>query len=194
VLDVKYHGVVMNQLIAAHSLTADAVFARMSDTFRMDYPETMASTVRFTVGTWTGYMFDSQGRVLRSRTVRLRGTSTAPADRYGRIMGRGLYYRITAGSLKGYWIAERVERIHAVGQYGTARYYPDRHARFHAGTTTGYRFDANGLRSSSRAITLSAASSAPFDQTAMFGGRRYARITAGGLAGYWVPTADVTLE
>ena len=194
VLDIKYHGIVMNQLIAAHSLTADAVFARLSDTFRTDYPETMTSTVRFTVGTWTGYVFDSQGRILRSRTVGIRATSTAPADAYARIKGRGLYYRITAGSLKGYWIAERTERVHAVGQYGTARYYPDRHARFRAGTTTGYRFDANGLRSSSRAITLSASSSAPFDQTAMFGGRRYARITAGGLAGYWVPTANVSLD
>ena len=121
-------------------------------------------------------------------------TTSAPSDRYARIKGRGLYYRISAGSLKGYWIAERAEQVHAMGQYQTARYYPSRSALFPAGTTKGYRFDANGVRNTSRSISLSAKSSAPFDQTAMFGGRRYARITAGRLSGYWVPTAAVTLR
>ena len=194
VLDVKYHGIVTDQFIAVHSITADALFARVSDVYRADYPHALSSRVRFAGGRWTGYVFDSQGRILRSRTVAFTRATSAPADRYARIKGRGLYYRITAGSLKGYWVGERAEKVHAVGQYETARYYPSRSAQFAVGTTKGYRFDANGVRITSRSISLSARSSAPFDQTAMFGGRRYARITAGRLSGYWVPTAAVTLR
>ncbi|HEX7777723.1 MAG TPA: D-glucuronyl C5-epimerase family protein, partial [Vicinamibacterales bacterium] len=194
VLDTKYHGIVTDQFIAVHSVTADALFARVSDVYRADYPQALAARVRFVGGRWTGYAFDSQGRIVRSRTVGFTRTTSAPSDRYARIKGRGLYYRISAGSLKGYWIAERAEQVHAMGQYQTARYYPSRSALFPAGTTKGYRFDANGVRNTSRSISLSAKSSAPFDQTAMFGGRRYARITAGRLSGYWVPTSAVTLR
>jgi D-glucuronyl C5-epimerase-like protein len=194
VLDVKYHSIVTNQFIAVHSVTADALFARVSDAYRADYPEGLRSTVRFAAGTWTGYVFDSKGRIVRSKAVRFSRASTAPSDRYTRIKGRGLYYHITAGSLKGYWIAERAERVHATGQYETARYYPSRTAVFPVGRTVGYRFDANGIRNTSRSVSLSAKSSAPFDQTAMFGGRRYTRINAGTLTGYWVPTAAVTLR
>jgi hypothetical protein len=139
-------------------------------------------------------VFDTQGRIVRSKTVGFSRASSAPSDRYTRIKGRGLYYRITAGGLKGYWVAERAERVHATGQYETARYYPSRNAVFPIGRTVGYRFDANGLRNASRSVSLGSKSSAPFDQTAMFGGRRYARITAGALSGYWVPTTAVTLR
>ena len=114
---------------------------------------------------------------------RVAPSRVAHDDRYARIKGRGLYYRITAGSLKGYWVGERAEKVHAVGQYETARYYPSRSAQFAVGTTKGYRFDANGVRITSRSISLSARSSAPSDQTAMSGGRRYARTPAGRLSG-----------
>ena len=194
VLDAKYHGIVTNQFIAVHSLTADALFARVSDAYRTDYPEDLRSTVRFVAGTWTGYVFDSSGRTVRSKAVSFSRASTAPSDRYTRIKGRGLYYRVTAGSLKGYWVAERAERVHATGQYETARYYPSRNALFPIGRTVGYRFATNGVRNASRSVSLKTQSNAPFDQTAMFGGRRYARITAGALTGYWVPTSAVTLR
>ena len=107
VLDAKYHGIVTDQFIAVHSITADALFARVSDGYRTDYPHNLTSRVRFAAGSWTGYVFDSQGRIVRSRTLTLSGVSSAPSDRYARIKGRGLYYRITAGSLKGYWVATR---------------------------------------------------------------------------------------
>jgi len=194
VLDVKYHGIVTNQFIAVHSLTADALFARVSDAYRADYPEDLRSTVRLAAGTWTAYVFDTQGRIVRSKTVGFSRASSAPSDRYTRIKGRGLYYRVTAGSLKGYWVAEQAEHVHATGQYETARYYPSRNTVFPIGRTVGYRFDANGLRNASRSVSLGSKSSAPFDQTAMFGGRRYARITAGALSGYWVPTTALTLR
>ncbi len=194
VLDAKYHGIVTQQLIGVHSLTADPLFARVSDTYRADYPASQTSRVRFAAGTWTGYVFDSQGRIVKRRTVGFSRTSTAPSDRYVRIKGRGLYYRITAGSLKGYMVAERAGLVHATGRYGSARYYPERRAGFRAGTTIAYRFDSAGQRSISRRISLGGPSSAPFDQSAMFGGRRYAHITAGRLAGYWVLTSAVTLS
>ena len=194
VLDAKYHGIVTNQFIALHSMTADAVFARVSDLYRSDYPQSLTSRVRFPAGSWTGYVFDSQGRVVRTRQISLSRASSAPSDRYTRIKGRGLYYQITAGGLKGYWVPERAERVHAFGQYETARYYPSRSAVFPIGRTVGYRFDAYGVRNASRSVSLGSTSSAPFDQTAMFGGRRYARIMAGALSGYWVPTTAVTLR
>ena len=90
VLDAKYHAIVTQQLIGVHSLTADPLFARVSDSYRADYPANQASRVRFAAGTWTGYVFDSQGRIVKRRTVGFSRTSTAPSDRYTRIKGRGL--------------------------------------------------------------------------------------------------------
>jgi hypothetical protein len=91
ILDVKYHGIVMSQLIAVHSLTADSLFARVSDMYRADYPSSLMSTVRLAPGTWTGYVFASTGRILKQRTINVSRTSTAPSDRYARIKGRGLW-------------------------------------------------------------------------------------------------------
>jgi hypothetical protein len=194
VLNVGYHGIVTEQLRALYSMTADASFARISDAYRADYPVAGASSVRFAAGTRTGYVFDSQGRIVRSKAVVFSRPSSAPSDQYTRIIHRGLYYRITAGSFKGYWVAEQAGLVSATGLYATAVYYPERRATFRAGKTTGYRLDGTGLRSSSRQISLSGSSSAPFDRTAMFDGRRYARIAAGRLAGYWVLTSALTLE
>jgi hypothetical protein len=56
------------------------------------------------------------------------------------------------------------------------------------GNHTGYRFDANGATTASKVIALSRASSAPADLRVRIKGRAiFLRITAGGLAGYYVP-------
>jgi D-glucuronyl C5-epimerase C-terminus len=192
-LTAKYHEIVTTQLLQVQTATGDARFARTADRYRDDYPTTFASTVRFAAGTVTGYAFDAKGRITRQRTIQLSRTSSAPADRYSRIIGRGVYYHIKAGSLAGYWVPERAGRINAMGRYGETRYTPQRTAIFLVGKTTGSRFDSRGLPTSTRRITIPTVSSAPFDATAMYGGLRYAHITAGTLSGYWVPVSRLTL-
>jgi hypothetical protein len=66
-------------------------------------------------------------------------------------------------------------------------------ASFPAGVTTGVRFNSQGLPSTSASITLSRVSNAPFSESSTFNGTRYVLITAGGLANYWVPAAQLTL-
>jgi hypothetical protein len=60
---------------------------------------------------------------------------------------------------------------------------------FAAGSYTGFRFDGQGRTIGSRTLTLKAASSAPADQRKRIEGQPGAwyRITAGKLAGYYVP-------
>jgi YD repeat-containing protein len=192
-LNVKYHEIVTGQLLQIQAATGDVRFARVADRFRDDYPTSFSSTVRLAPGTTTGYRFDASGRITSQRTIRLARTSSAPADRYGRIKGRGIYYRIKSGSLAGYWVLERAGRVSAVGRYGETRYWPERTAVFRVGTTTGSHFDSRGVATSTRRISVPRASSAPFDSTAMYGGLRYAHIVAGTLSGYWVPVSRLIL-
>ena len=100
------------------------LFARVSDSYRDRLSGETSVDGALRGGTWTGYVFDSAGPDREAADRRLQPDIDAPSDRYTRIKGRGLYYRITAGSLKGYWVAERAGVVHATGQYGSARYYP----------------------------------------------------------------------
>lgn len=116
------------------------------------------------------------------------------ATRDDLIKNRGIYVRISAGSLAGYSVPDRADVSGPVGPFETANYLPQRVATFPAGVTTGYRFTSIGLPGTSKNITLSRASTAPFGKSASFNGARYVLITAGALAGYWVAADHLTLR
>jgi hypothetical protein len=90
-------------------------------------------------------------------------------------------------------VLERYGGVRALGEYELLSYHAQRQATLPVGTRTAYRFNANGDPIANRAITLTQADQASFDETAMFGGRRYAHITSGTLSGFWLPVQGLTL-
>lgn len=195
VTDPHYHWIVADELLQLHAETGDSLFARLADGFLDSYPVSdLKSTVRLAPGVHSAYRFDSAGHVTASRTLSLRAWSSAPADQRVRVKGRGIYYRITAGALAGYEVPETYGTAYAQGAYAVTVYPRPRQAMFAAGTYSAYRFSSLGTTAGSRTVRLSTSSSAPFDRTAWWGGRRYAHLTAGVFAGYWIPVGAVTLR
>jgi len=145
----------------------------------------------------TGQRFDSQGRVYASRTLRLSRVSTAPADRRERIFGRGYYYRVTAGALAGYYVAETYLRVRMVGVQERTSYAYQRLVTFPPASApvTAYIVDeSTGALTSPRSGTFSRrASTAHFDRSAWIGGRLFVHVADGWLAGRWAPTGGLGL-
>ena len=196
VLSDRYHLTVTGQLATVFLYTGSTDWARFSDTFRDDYPApTKGGTVDLAKGKVTGYTFDSAGRQTAAKSITLARASSAPAATRQRIRSRGIYYRITAGSLAGFWVQESYPAARLRGVYAGTDYHLARSAVFPAATVTGYRVnEATGATSSPLSRTFARASSAPFDRAWVVGGRPYVHITAGVYAGRWVPSGGLTLK
>lgn len=188
-----YHDIHIAQLLNLYSMTTDTDFAQLSDMFRSDFPQNATSTVLLAKGTHTGYRFNASGASTATKVISLATASTASSSGYTRILGRGLYLYISAGSLSGYYVPDTPDVSTAIGPFETASYSPQRVATVPAGVVTGYRFDSQGLPTTRSSITVSRASSVPFSESSTFNGTRHLLITAGHLADYWVPAAKLTL-
>jgi hypothetical protein len=188
-----YHDIHIAQLLNLYSMTTDTDLAQLSDTFRSDFPQNATSTVLFAKGSHTGYRFNASGAITATKAISLATASSASSSGYTRILGRGLHLYISAGSLSGYYVPDTPDVSTAIGPFETAAYSPQRVATVPAGVATGYRFDSKGLPGTRSSITVSRASSVPFSESSTFNGTRHVLITAGGLAGHWVPAAKLTL-
>ena len=174
----------------------DAAFARNADGLYADYPLGIGGsgegTVAFGAGRHPAYRFAANGAVTASRVFTAARATRAPANDRTRIPGRpGLWYSISAGTLKGWWVQEapghRVLRgAHAVLSYPVARAATVRIARPVAvlagdagavGVTTTY---AAGARVSVNA------------RAAVDGVDRL-RLAAGPYRGRWIASSSLTL-
>lgn len=185
---VKYHGIHMTQLLLAHGMTADYGFARYSDAMRDDYPtEVVSGVVRLWPGRHVGYRFSSSGAVTASRTVTLTTRVSNATSARKRILNHSIYYRMTSGSLAGYWVREAYGVASLIGFTGVHEYLVQRTVTVQPGTVTAFRFDSSGTTRSTITRTLRAVSTTRTDRSAWVGGRRYVYIVAGIYAGAWLP-------
>lgn len=193
--DPGYHHIHITQLLACSAMTADSVFARIADQLRDDYPPPQVSgSVSFAAGYHKGYRFDRYGRVTSSLALNLSRASSAPGDRRIRIRNWGIFYRISAGFLAGYFVGEAYPVRRLMGLHVGLAYFPERRAVFGAQTYSGYQFTSDGRVVGSRSTGFSAPSSAPFDSSGVINGRPHVHITAGVFAGFWVPTQNLVLQ
>jgi len=195
VRDSSYHRIVIQEMLELQAITGNPDWARFADRFRDDYPRPKVSgTVVLSAGTITGHRFDSQGRIFASRTLQLSRASQAPADRRERIFGRGYHYRVTAGSLAGYHVAEAYPSIRMVGIFEPTAYAYLRVVTFPATRATAYVVDGQtGALGSPRSATFSHPSTARFDRSEWIGGLLLVHVVDGWFAGRWAPAGGLAL-
>jgi hypothetical protein len=191
----KYHQIHVLQLIDLQALTGDHRFAQYADAFRDDYPKkAVAGSVRLARGTWTAYQFDAKGTVTGSRALTLTRASSTTGDLRARIKGHGIYTHITAGTLSGYWLAERYGTAYMQVKAAENIYWPNRRVAFRAGAYTGYSFDDQARVSGSLTKTFASASVAHTDRSAYINARRYLRVVDGVFAGRWIVAGTVVVS
>jgi hypothetical protein len=185
----KYHFIHIRELFLMYAITRDASFARRAEALVADFPPwAVSGTVSFAAGTYTGFRFDREGKPIGSRTLRLSAASSAPANQRRRIEGQpGAWYRITAGKLAGYYVAERLAHVVLRGKYVDYRYYPNRRAVLGAHTRyVGLTFSRSGSIKSRKIVTPSRNVAFAVAESAYWNGHQYLKAVTGPLAGTWV--------
>lgn len=194
VLSAKYHDIHWHQMLLLHASTGDAGWSRIADALRGDYPPPAVSgTVILMGGGHTGYKFDKNGAITAHKSITFNRRSSAPGDQRIRIKGRGIYLRLTAGSLAGYLVPENYERARFAGVKVQVWYPLSRTVRIPAGTWTAYQYNSAGTVVARKTIRPTSVTSAPFLRSAVIDGRLQVRVTAGTLANYWLPAQRMTL-
>lgn len=187
--------------------TGSPDFADHVDRLVDDYPAPgVSGTIAFEAGAHTLYRFDTAASgawvsgkndaQLESKSVTFSQDTRAPASMRRRIMGRGIYYLISAGAYAGWWVGESWSKAFLLGERLTTIYRPARTVTFPGGSipVDCYRVAADGTVTSVKTVSFANPSSAPSDRRAIVNGRPMVQITAGGLTGYWVPASAIAIE
>lgn len=207
----SYHQHHINLLRQLHWQTGSPVLANQQDGLLDDFPPPAVkagSVIAFAKGTHTLYKLDTLGeaqnygwhpakadRQLATKKVTFNSATQAPVSTRRRIQGRGVYYRISAGSLAGWWVGEYYPKVFVRGEYCATDYLPQRTATFRAGTSVScVKFGTNGAEGSTKTMKFTVESKAPFDRRAYVNGRSMVRITAGAFKGYWAPCSQIRMD
>ncbi|MFF7205957.1 D-glucuronyl C5-epimerase family protein [Streptomyces sp. NPDC008141] len=206
-----YHQHHINLLRQLHWQTGSPSIAHQHDQLIDDFPAYIlkaGAVAAFAAGTHTLYKLDTLGadksfgwsaskadKQLATKKVTFAKATQAPVNVRRRIQGRGIYYRINAGAYAGWWIGEAYPKVFLRGEYVSTTYRPLRTATFPANVeVTCVKFGTNGTTGTMKTVKFTKPSNAPFDRRAVVNGRPMVRITAGGLAGYWAPVAQVLTD
>jgi hypothetical protein len=206
-----YHQHHIELFLQLYAQTGNAAFAHQHDVLLDDFPPfglRAGAVASFAAGTHTLYRFDTLGasgrhgwspskndRQLAVKRVTLAHAARIPVNVRRRIMGRGVYYRINSGTYAGWWVGEVPPKVFLRGEHVGTTYSPRRTAAFPANTAiTCVRYGPDGATGAVKTVQFARTSHASFDRRAVVNGRIMVRITAGGLAGYWAPTAQVRTD
>jgi hypothetical protein len=195
--NARYHAIHIWQLRSLYTMTGDARFARLADLFVDDYPPSAVSgRLHVTAGRHHGFRFSAAGRIVGHKVAALAGDSGPVVSRRERIRGRaGVWFRIVSGPLRGYWVAEDAGTAFLPGRVVTVFYAPWRSATLESGHTYhGFDFRDDGSASATSTVTVSADTPAAVDARSVINGVPHVHMTAGPLAGFWVPLAGVALD
>ncbi|MDI9885895.1 D-glucuronyl C5-epimerase family protein [Streptomyces sp. HNM0645] len=202
-----YHQHHINLFTQLHWQTGSPDFADDTERLVDDYPAPgVSGTIQFESGTHALYRFDTAANgswvsgkgdaLLESKSVTFSSDTQAPASMRRRIQGRGIYYLISAGAYTGWWVGENWAKAYLRGTFLPTLFRPDRTVTFPGGSVPvdTYKVAANGDVTSVKTVSFVNPSNAPSDRRAIVNGRPCFQITAGGLTGYWVPAAAVTID
>ncbi|MFG2760988.1 D-glucuronyl C5-epimerase family protein [Streptomyces wuyuanensis] len=202
-----HHIVLWRQL---HWQTNSVVFANQMDQLIDDFPPYVlaaGATIAIAKGTHTLYKIATKpdgsydknlaapDKILSTKKVTFSKATSAPASMRRRIKGAGIWYQISAGAYKGYWIGEAFPNAFLRGEYLPTDYRVQRTLTFRTNTDiVAYKFGVNGATGTTRNLKYATATTAAFDRRSIVNGRAMCRISAGELAGYWVPANQVIAD
>lgn len=187
--------------------TNSAVFAHQLDMLIEDVPTGVAtgSVIAIAAGTHTLYKLDTKAdgswvktkadKILSSKKVVFARATQAPIDVRRRIQGAGVWYRISAGAYKGYWIGEAYPKAFLRGEHVSVTYRVPRTLTIAANASAeAIDFGTSGAAGTLKTLKYSEPHTLQFDRRAMVNGRSMLRITSEELAGYWIPANQVTTD
>ena len=186
-----YHGTHIGQLVQSHAITGDTMFAKLAELYYTDYPIWAGTgTVIFAAGTYTGYRFDSRGRILARKSMTLTKRSNAPTVARGKVLGQtGIWYSISAGTLAGYQVREVPGRTYVLGMCASYRYRAPRPVRTTAAAVRAYALASSGTLSSV-VTTYPAGARVEVDARAVLNGVEYLKLASGPYVGRWMRYQD----
>ena len=161
----------------------------------------MARPVTVPAGARTAYKFWGSGQVKTSKSLTLAGPTVVWATKRSAIPGQlGLFYYVTLGSWKGYWLLQTAGMTLGAPPpplpVPIAIYDPPRTLRLAAGTYVGKQYSAYGVLAGSYTYTLSASSTAPTSRYSTLPGQsgNWYYIVDGVFESYWIKeSAGTTL-
>ncbi|MEH0578793.1 D-glucuronyl C5-epimerase family protein [Streptomyces sp. B21-108] len=200
-----HHHIALWQQLHWH--TNSTVFAHQLDMLIEDIPPGVksGSAIAIAAGTHTLYKLntDADGswdksradKILSSKKVVFARATQAPIDVRRRIQGAGIWYRISAGAYKGYWVGESYPKVFLRGEHITVTYRVPRTLTIAANASVeAINYGTNGVAGTLKTLKYSEAHTLQFDRRAVVNGRPMVRITSEELAGYWIPATQVTTD
>ncbi|MEU6488433.1 D-glucuronyl C5-epimerase family protein [Streptomyces sp. NPDC046887] len=196
-----------------HWHTNSPVFANQLDALIDDFPSPVlpaGAKIAIGSGTHTLYTIDAaadgsyyhdkktgkgQDKILSSKKVNFARATQAPVNQRRRIKGAGIWYRISEGAYKGMWIGEAWPNVFLRGEYVVTTYRIPRTLTVAANAAvTAYKFGADGVTGTTMPLGSGSEQSFTFDRRAVVNGRAMCRISAGAMAGHWVPANQVITD
>ncbi len=145
-----------------------------------------AFSVRLEAGPRHAVTFSASWRVTGRRTVTLASPATVTGSRRVAVPDRGVYLRISGGTLAGWWVREN-RLSYRPGYAGIVTWQPARAVTLAAGRYELYAFDAAGTMTEARGLEIAAATPFHVDRSAAIDGRPHVRVADGPWAGWWLP-------
>jgi peptidoglycan/xylan/chitin deacetylase (PgdA/CDA1 family) len=175
-----------------------AAFLALSSAIGLAPPEPVAAVspspsapmaMRLEAGHTAGHLLNpSTGAISGSKAVTIAAPTTVQATARAFVASRGGFFlRMSSGPLSGYWVRESIV-AYVIGFVGHQSFSPPRSIALPPGDIQGFKFDAAGGFLSARVVRITSATSAPASAAAAINGTIHYAITAGPLAGTWVPS------
>ncbi|MFE3328590.1 D-glucuronyl C5-epimerase family protein [Streptomyces sp. NPDC059176] len=191
-----------------HWQTNSAVFANQLDQLMDDVPPSgvkPGSVIAIAKGSHTLYKvastpsgdYDRAGddKILGTKKVTFARPTQAPADKRRRIQGAGIWYRISAGAYKGWWIGEAWPNVFLRGEHMPVTYRTQRTLTVPANTPVeAYAFGTEGVAGTVKTLKYSEPFTAQFDRRSIINGRAMCHISSGEFADHWVPANQVITD
>ena len=186
----NYHEMHVGQLLTLYEMTGDVAFARAADAFRADYPKpAVHGKVQVAAGAWPVVRVDETGRVVAQRTLVVRHDVAWSTSYRQRLWRRSpVFFRLSSGPGTGWWLAEQQGRAYFRGTVEQVDYAPARTLVLAAHRSlVGLQFDTGGSITQRLPFSTGGGMRLKADASAVIDGVRRVRVSAGELAGHWLP-------
>jgi len=189
----KKHFVHIDEFLHAHAATGSPTFARLADSYALDYPSTSVRGRFYVARGRVTLSTLREGRIVGTRSLAVRASTSVAVDQRLRVRGHGIWFHISTGLLRGQWVQQVPERQYYIGAGPLLRYLIPRTLHLPAGPNRVLRLDPSGF-SAWTVRTLSAPGTSKVDRSGVIRGVAAVHVASGPLAGLWVPFGTGRLD